>query len=120
MPSSPQPTFAGSEQSVAPAPVVTPPANGAVAVVEEAPVVENYSQVSSPMVGTFYRKPAVDADPYVRVGDYVKSGDVLCIVEAMKLMNEIESDISGKVVEVCLEDGQMVEYGETLFKIEAD
>ena len=74
--------------------------------------------VSSPMVGTFYRRPAVDADPYVEVGDFVKKGEVLCIVEAMKLMNEIESDYAGKMVEICLEDGQMVEYGEVLFRIE--
>ena len=75
-------------------------------------------EVSSPMVGTFYRRPAVDADPYVEVGDSVKKGDVLCIVEAMKLMNEIESDVTGTIVEVCLDDGQMVEYGEVLFRIE--
>jgi acetyl-CoA carboxylase biotin carboxyl carrier protein len=76
------------------------------------------AEVTSPMVGTFYRRPAVDAEPYVDVGDYVKKGEVLCIVEAMKLMNEIESEYSGKIVEICLEDGQMVEYGETLFKVE--
>lgn len=75
------------------------------------------AEVSSPMVGTFYRRPAVDAEPYVQEGDVVKKGQVLCIVEAMKLMNEIESDVSGTVVEICLEDGQMVEYGETLFRI---
>ena len=76
------------------------------------------SEVNSPMVGTFYRRPAVDADPYVNVGDFVKKGQVLCIVEAMKLMNEIESDYAGRIVEICLEDGQMVEYGEALFRIE--
>lgn len=75
------------------------------------------AEVSSPMVGTFYRRPAVDAEPYVQEGDVVKKGQVLCIVEAMKLMNEIESDVSGTIVEICLEDGQMVEYGETLFRI---
>jgi acetyl-CoA carboxylase biotin carboxyl carrier protein len=76
------------------------------------------TSVASPMVGTFYRRPAVDAEPYVNVGDNVKKGQVLCIVEAMKLMNEIECEFSGKVAEVCLEDGQMVEYGEVLFRIE--
>ena len=76
-------------------------------------------EITSPMVGTFYRRPAVDAEPYVNVGDSVKKGDVLCIVEAMKLMNEIESDMSGKIAEICLEDGQMVEYGEVLFRIES-
>ena len=80
--------------------------------------IKNTVEISSPMVGTFYRRPAVDAEPYVDVGDYVKKGDVLCIVEAMKLMNEIESDVSGKVIEICLDDGQMVEYGEKLFRIE--
>jgi acetyl-CoA carboxylase biotin carboxyl carrier protein len=79
---------------------------------------KNIKEIRSPMVGTFYRRPAVDAEAYVTVGDSVKKGDVLCIVEAMKLMNEIESDIGGRVVEVCLEDGQMVEYGEVLFRIE--
>jgi acetyl-CoA carboxylase biotin carboxyl carrier protein len=78
----------------------------------------NFKEVRSPMVGTFYRRPAVDAEPYVSVGDSVKKGDVLCIVEAMKLMNEIETDVAGKIVEVRLEDGQMVEYGEVLFRIE--
>ena len=79
---------------------------------------KSLKEITSPMVGTFYRRPAVDAEPYVTVGDSVKKGDVLCIVEAMKLMNEIESDTPGKIVEVCLEDGQMVEYGEVLFRIE--
>lgn len=79
---------------------------------------KNLHLVESPMVGTFYRRPAVDAEPYVEVGDLVKKGDVLCIVEAMKLMNEIESDVTGIIREICLEDGQMVEYGEPLFRIE--
>lgn len=83
-----------------------------------APTVSKSKEVTSPMVGTFYRRPAVDAEPYVNVGDKVKKGQVLCIVEAMKLMNEIESEIAGTVVEVCLEDGQMVEYGEVLFRID--
>lgn len=83
-----------------------------------APVSKKTASVISPMVGTFYRRPAVDAEPYVQVGDAVKKGDVLCIIEAMKLMNEIESDVSGRIAEICLEDGQMAEYGETLFKIE--
>ena len=78
----------------------------------------NLIEVKSPMVGTFYRRPAVDAQPYVEVGDRVKKGTVLCIVEAMKLMNEIESETTGKIVEVCLEDGKMAEYGEVLFRID--
>jgi acetyl-CoA carboxylase biotin carboxyl carrier protein len=78
----------------------------------------NLKDVKSPMVGTFYRRPAVDAAPYVAVGDTVKKGTVICIVEAMKLMNEIEAEFPGRVAEICLEDGQMVEYGEVLFRIE--
>jgi acetyl-CoA carboxylase biotin carboxyl carrier protein len=85
---------------------------------KSAPSKSNLKEISSPMVGTFYRKPAVDAPVYVEVGSIVKKGDVLCIVEAMKLMNEIQTDIAGKIVEICLEDAQMVEYGEVLFRIE--
>lgn len=79
---------------------------------------KKYHELTSPMVGTFYRKPSPDAEVYASVGDRVKKGDVLCIVEAMKLMNEIEADASGKIVEVCLEDAQMVEYGEVMFRID--
>lgn len=74
--------------------------------------------IRSPIVGTFYKSPSPDADPYTDIGDLVKKGQILCIVEAMKLMNEIESDVEGKVVEICVEDGSAVEYGEPLFKIE--
>jgi acetyl-CoA carboxylase biotin carboxyl carrier protein len=74
--------------------------------------------IRSPIVGTFYKSPSPDADPYVEIGDVVKKGQVLCIVEAMKLMNEIESDVEGKIAEICVEDGASVEYGEPLFKIE--
>ena len=73
--------------------------------------------VSSPIVGTFYRAPNPDADPYVKVGDFVEQGQTLCIVEAMKLMNEIEADISGTVVKVLPENAQPVEYGESLFMV---
>jgi len=82
------------------------------------PVSKNLKEIRSPMVGTFYRRPAVDAEPFIDVGDQIKKGSVLCIIEAMKLMNEIDSEFSGKVLEICLEDGQMVEYGEVIFKIE--
>ena len=88
--------------------------SNAASVIEES----NLLEITSPMVGTFYRKPAVDAEPYVEVGDTVKKGDVLCIVQAMKLMNEIVSEHSGKISEICLADSKMVEYGEVLFKIE--
>jgi len=79
---------------------------------------ENLHIIKSPIVGTFYRSPAPDADPYVQIGDSITTGSVLCIVEAMKLMNEIESDISGKVVQILVEDGTPVEYNQPLFKIE--
>ncbi|QYJ16237.1 Biotin carboxyl carrier protein of acetyl-CoA carboxylase [Rubrobacter xylanophilus DSM 9941] len=74
-------------------------------------------EVRSPLVGTFYRAPAPDEEPYVEVGDTVRSGQTLCIVEAMKLMNEIPADVSGEVVEVLVQDGQGVEYDQPLFLI---
>ena len=73
--------------------------------------------VKSPLVGTFYAAPAEDADPFVKVGDSVKEGQVLAIVEAMKLMNEIESDFTGTVTEILVENGQAVEFGQPLFVI---
>lgn len=77
-----------------------------------------YHEVRSPIVGTFYRAPAPDAEPYVEVGHQVKVGTVLCIVEAMKLMNEIESDVDGVVVKILVENGKPVEYNQPLFLIE--
>jgi acetyl-CoA carboxylase biotin carboxyl carrier protein len=74
--------------------------------------------ITSPIVGTFYRAPSPEADPFVEVGTKVIKGQVLCIVEAMKLMNEIESDVDGIVVKILVENGQPVEYGEPLFLIE--
>jgi acetyl-CoA carboxylase biotin carboxyl carrier protein len=73
--------------------------------------------VRSPIVGTFYASPSPDAEPFVRVGDHVRKGQILCIVEAMKLMNEIESDADGTVSQVLVRNGQPVEYGEPLFAI---
>lgn len=78
---------------------------------------ENYKEVKSPMVGTFYSAPSPKDAPYVKIGDKVKKGDVLCVVEAMKLMNEIESEFDGEIVEICVKNEEMVEYGTTLFKI---
>jgi acetyl-CoA carboxylase biotin carboxyl carrier protein len=72
----------------------------------------------APVVGTFYRAPAPDADPYVEVGAVVQKGQILCVIEAMKLMNEIESEWDGKIVEILVENAQPVEYGEPLFRIE--
>ena len=73
--------------------------------------------VTSPMVGTFYLKPSPNAKPYVEVGKQVKKGDVLCIIEAMKLMNEIESEEEGTIAEILVKDGEPVEYGKPLFRI---
>ncbi len=73
--------------------------------------------VKSPMVGTFYIKPSPTSEPYVEIGKTVKKGDILCIIEAMKLMNEIESEFSGEVTEILVKDGDSVEYGTPLFKI---
>jgi acetyl-CoA carboxylase biotin carboxyl carrier protein len=83
---------------------------------EEIP--SNLHEIRSPIVGTFYRAPGPDADSYVQVGSEVSSGSVLCIVEAMKLMNEIESDVRGKVAKILVENGKPVEYNQPLFLIE--
>jgi acetyl-CoA carboxylase biotin carboxyl carrier protein len=101
-----------------PAPVlpqVPPPT--ASAPVAKAPA-SNHKQVTSPLVGTFYRSASPTAEMYVREGQMVKRGDVVCIVEAMKLMNEIEAEFSGKIISVLVENGQPVEFGEPLFVIE--
>ena len=74
--------------------------------------------VTSPMVGTFYLAPSPGAKPFVEVGSIVSAGQVVCIIEAMKLMNEIESEVSGKVTKICVEDGQPVEYGQVLMYVE--
>ena len=79
---------------------------------------KSYVVVTSPIVGTFYRSPSPETAVYVEVGDVVKKGQILCIIEAMKLMNEIEAEVSGKVVEIVVENAQPVEYGQPLFHIE--
>ena len=102
------------------APVSAPVASVAPAVKEEkasAPASKG-SAITSPMVGAFYAAPAPGAKPFVKVGDTVSVGQVVCIVEAMKLMNEIESEVSGKITEICVEDGQSVEYGQVLMYVE--
>ena len=75
-------------------------------------------ELKSPMVGTFYRSPSPDAEPYTRVGDTVEPGKVLCIVEAMKLMNELECEVRGRIAEICVENAQPVEFGQVLFRID--
>lgn len=82
------------------------------------PIEKKGKPITSPMVGTFYKAPAPDAKPFVELGATVKEGQVVCIIEAMKLMNEIEADAAGKVVEICVEDGQPVEFGQVLMYVE--
>lgn len=100
----------------APAPAPAAPAAAA----EEKPVstADNLLEIRSPIVGTFYRSSAPDKPPYVKVGDSVEVGSVVCIVEAMKLFNEIESEISGKIVQVMVEDASPVEYDQVLYLVE--
>jgi len=110
----PAPLMAGAPQApmAPPAALVAAPAEAA------APEVSALHTVKSPMVGTFYRSSSPGAKSFVEVGDMVKEGDTICIIEAMKMLNEIEADKSGKVVQVFCENGQAVEYGQTLLTIE--
>ncbi len=82
-----------------------------------APIEDGLIYITSPMVGTFYRQPEPGAEPFAREGDYVKKGQVLCIIEAMKLMNEIESEHEGQLVKCLVENGQPVQYGDQLFAV---
>jgi len=93
-------------------------AAAAEAVSASKPDEKKYHEVRSPIVGTFYRAPAPNPDPYVQVGSVVQQGTVLCIVEAMKLMNEIESDAAGRIVQILVENGKPVEYNQPLFLVE--
>ena len=115
----------GSQNNAHPASIVAPQQVHAqalsaapAAAVAAAPAEAAHHEVKSPIVGTFYRAPAPDADPYVEVGQVVQPKTVLCIIEAMKLMNEIESDAGGRIVKILVENGQPVEYNQTLFLIE--
>lgn len=83
----------------------------------EAPPVAGVA-IKSPMVGTFYRSPSPETDSFVKVGDHVSKGDTLCIIEAMKIMNEVEAEISGVILDIQVDNAQPVEYGQTLFMIE--
>ncbi len=74
--------------------------------------------VTSPMVGTFYRAPSPGADPYVAEGGDVREGDVLCVIEAMKLMNELECEVAGRIVEICVDNAEPVDFGQTLFRVD--
>ena len=107
----------------APAPEAVPAASAApvqpAAAELQAAARENafYKEIKAPMVGVFYTASAPEAEPYVTKGSQVKKGDVVCIIEAMKLMNEIAAEEEGQIVEVCVQNGQIVEYGQTLFKL---
>ena len=104
----------------APAPVAAAPVPAAPApapVVEAAPAVTGHT-ITSPMVGTFYRSSSPGAKAFVEIGSQVKEGEPICIIEAMKIMNEIEADKSGTVTRICVENGQAVEFGQALFIIE--
>lgn len=110
---------AAAPVSVAPAAPAPVAAAAPSAPVPEASVAnDKFDMVPSPMVGTFYRKPSPDADPFVKVGDIVEAGQTLCLVEAMKLFNEIEAEFKCKIVEIVKDDAAPVEFGETLFLVE--
>ncbi|GAL23219.1 biotin carboxyl carrier protein of acetyl-CoA carboxylase [Vibrio maritimus] len=109
------------QYAAAPAPVAAPaaaPAAATVAAEEAAPAAPAGHQVLSPMVGSFYRAPSPDAKPFVEVGQSVSAGDTICIVEAMKMMNQIEADKSGVITAILVEDGQAVEFDQPLVIIE--
>jgi acetyl-CoA carboxylase biotin carboxyl carrier protein len=104
-----------------PAPAPAAPAAAPSAAPAAAPVTNSkHHEIKSPIVGTMYRAPSPDADPYVQVGQRVEAGQTICIVEAMKLMNEIESDASGKVIKILVDNAQPVEYGQALIVVELD
>lgn len=111
----------GGEMAAASAPAREAHAAAPPAAAEAAPdESKNLVPIKSPMVGTFYRSPAPDADPYVEQNSYVDVGQTVCIVEAMKLMNEIESDVKGRIARILVENAQPVEYGQILFLVETD
>jgi len=99
-------------------PAAPPVATTDTAATEETPTGSEYQELRSPMVGTFYRAPSPEADAYVEVGQNVDTGQTLCIIEAMKLMNEIESDFTGKIAKIMVENAQPVEFNQVLFLIE--
>jgi acetyl-CoA carboxylase biotin carboxyl carrier protein len=102
-----------------PAPVAAPSAAAPVVEVTKAALAnEKHETITSPIVGTFYRSPSPDSDPYAQVGSVIEKGQILCIVEAMKLMNEIEAEFKCKVLEILKENAQAVEYGDPLFVVE--
>jgi acetyl-CoA carboxylase biotin carboxyl carrier protein len=119
-PSMPAPVFPPSVQPTALPEAQSPELKPAAEVSAETKVSGNLHEVKSPIVGTFYRSPSPDSDPFVEIGTHVKAGTTLCIVEAMKLMNEIESDTTGIIEKILIENGKPVEYNQPLFIIKPD
>ncbi|MBB6030255.1 acetyl-CoA carboxylase biotin carboxyl carrier protein [Oceanithermus desulfurans] len=126
-PHAPAPAPLPAAAPAAPVPAAPPPAAEAPAAAPPEPAAETAPEagecpgcveITAPIVGTFYRKPAPDAEPFVNVGDRIEKGQVVCIIEAMKLFNEIESEVSGVVRKILVEDGEPVEYGQPLFLVE--
>ncbi|MDO7726107.1 MAG: acetyl-CoA carboxylase biotin carboxyl carrier protein, partial [Schleiferiaceae bacterium] len=109
------PAAAAPTALAAPAALATPADSPAAAAADE---FAHCIAVKSPMIGTFYRRPSPDKDIFVNIGDVVAEGDCVCIIEAMKLFNEIESDVAGKIVKVLVEDGSPVEYDQPLFLVD--
>lgn len=122
--SPPQVVSVPAAPAVPVAPTPAPPATAEAEKPAEAPAKEksekNYLEIKSPMVGTFYRSASPEKPPYVEVGQKVKTGDVVCIIEAMKLFNEIEAEVSGSIVKVMVDNEQPVEYDQVLFLVEPD
>jgi acetyl-CoA carboxylase biotin carboxyl carrier protein len=114
----PVPSYAPAPQIPAPAPLAAAAPSAAASAEAPAAEVSDLHAVTSPMVGTFYRSSSPGAKPFVEVGDMVKAGDTICIIEAMKILNEIEADKAGKVVQIMCENGQAVEYGQALLMVE--
>jgi len=117
-PASSEPAAVGHASAEAPSPAAAVSRPSAVAAPEPEPDPdENVHVITSPIVGTFYRSPSPESDPFAQIGERIVKGKILCIIESMKLMNEIESDVEGEVVAVYPRNGQPVEYGEKLFAI---
>ncbi|CAM3964066.1 acetyl-CoA carboxylase biotin carboxyl carrier protein [Paenibacillus alkaliterrae] len=113
---SPAPLQAGSSFPAAPA----APQQAAPETAQTLPIADNLHQIVSPMVGTFYSSPTPDASAFVKIGDRVNEKSVVCILEAMKLMNELEAEVRGEIVEILVSNGQLVEYGQPLFVVKPE
>ncbi|AOY82127.1 acetyl-CoA carboxylase biotin carboxyl carrier protein [Moorena producens JHB] len=114
--------ISGSTIPTAPTPVLEVASTPAATVPSVPPpgVDQKWEEINSPMVGTFYRAPAPDEDPFVEVGERISAGQTVCIIEAMKLMNEIEAEVSGQVMEILVKNGEPIEYGQALMRIKPD